>query len=274
MRNNKESSFIFTENVIFAVGRSGNEELGKMLYNELGIKSISDRCDIGVRVEMPAGIIQELTDKFYDVKLTRSVKVFGFDRPIKVRTFCVNPSGYVSEEHYNDGTVLANGHSYADKKSDMTNFALLCTLPLSAKDGKDMLNRFLAKSNGKLVVDTYKNCADRVRDYMPKNCTLGTATDQTKLYGITGDFTNIVLRAVDGFLEYLNMIYPGCTAPTTNLYAPEAKFYSNVIPVNENLETEFSGIFVGGDGSGITRGIVQSAISGFVIADAIIERNA
>lgn len=254
--------------LIVAPGRSGNIWANEQL-NKLEIKSKSSKFDLGFRVEMPAEIIKELTDNLYDMKIS-----FKYEHKYKVRTFCTNPNGFVSEEHYDNNIVLANGHSYADKKSNMTNFAVLVTLPISTEKGKNYIAEFNNYAKNKVVVNNFSSFvnSDNFIINSVNNNTLKSAVSD-KLIHTKNNIPEDVFKGTVELLEKLNKIYPGVTNDTTNIYGLEAKFYSDTIEVNNNFETKISGLYCIGDGSGITRGIIQSACCGLVATDNIIKGN-
>lgn len=250
--------------LIMAVGRSGNEWLGQIMRKH-GIETESKKFDIGFRVEMPYEIISDLTDNLYDMKISKI-----FNDGIKVRTFCTNPKGYVSEERYKDGIALANGHSYADKKSENTNFAVLVTLPMSTEEGMNIIHNFQDRIGGGITVGSYTDLYfNTTIDGVNLEPTLKSAKEG---YSVCCFLPKTITDHFFMFMDKLDEAYPGVTSEMTNVYGIEAKFYSDTIKVNDNFETKIPGIYTIGDGSGITRGIVQSACSGLVVSDDIITK--
>ena len=253
--------------VIFAPGRSGNKEITEILKKDLNINTIKNSFDIGFRVELPAKILKELTDAFYDMKISYIEPI----TKLKVRTFCTNPNGFVSEEHYDDGTVLANGHSYADKKSNMTNFAVLVTFPPSYNQ-KAIFDSFnigrITCMNVVDIINIFDNNIGNVSYYLKDNTLKNVVVPS---YPFSKEYyTSIVTSVVLSFLRRLDKIYPGVIDYNTYLYGIEAKFYNNRVEVNNHMETKVPGVYVIGDGSGITRGIIQSVITGLIASDDII----
>lgn len=249
--------------LIFAVGRSGNEWLGKVMRDH-NVKTQSKKFDIGFRVEVPYEVVSELTDNLYDMKISKT-----YDDGIKVRTFCTNPRGYVSEEHYRDNIALANGHSYADKKSNNTNFAVLVTLPIDTKEGMKIVESYANAINGGIAVNSFRDF-DMASDYGLKlEPTLKTAKTEYDIYSyLPKEVTEHFIQ----FMYDLDKAYFGVVSDKTNVYGIEAKFYSDTIEVNDNFETSIPNVYCVGDGSGITRGIVQSGCSGLVVSDDIITK--
>lgn len=270
-----DQSIIFNaKNVIFAVGRSGNHWLKNVIAKDLGIKTVSNKVDVGVRVEVNAEDVEDITNLLYDMKFSK-VDAFGN----KVRTFCTNPRGYVSEEHYDSNTCLVNGHSFAKKKSNRTNFALLVTLN-NAAITSDYVRQLIQLKNSvvgnKIMVQDYCSFAHLLPFDSSKISAHETNTLKT---AVPFDMDNILPSIVkDNILSFMlafaRLVYIYCNKPlnldSVTIYGLEAKFYSDRIEVDNHFETAKKGIYAVGDGSGITRGIVQSCISGMVAANNII----
>lgn len=248
--------------IIFAPGRSGNFWLSSLMAKH-NVKSKSKKYDIGYRVEVPADIIKELTDNLYDMKISYTDP----KTKIKVRTFCTNPNGFVSKEKYDDGTMLANGHSYADKKSSNTNFAVLVSFPGDSETGRRIVKDF-CKEMGDIVVNNldYALTGEDMGKFDTPH-TLDTCYKKQVTLSTPRDMNHYVLE----LLERLNKVYPGVFSNKTNLYGMEAKFYSDNIEVKNNLETKIPGVYCAGDGAGQTRGIIQSAVAGYSIVDDIVK---
>ena len=262
------------KNVIFAVGRSGNHWLKNVIAKDLGIKTVSNKVDVGVRVEVDAEDIEDITSLLYDMKFSK-VDASGN----KVRTFCTNPRGYVSEEHYDSDTCLVNGHSFARKKTNRTNFALLVTLN-NAAITSDYVRQLIQLKNSvvgnKIMVQDYASFAHLLPFDSSKISKQETNTLKT---AVPFDMNNILPSIVkDNILSFMTafekLIDIYCNKSldlySVTLYGLEAKFYSDRIEVDNHFETAKKGIYAVGDGSGITRGIVQSCVSGMVAADNII----
>lgn len=262
------------KNVIFAVGRSGNHWLKTVIANDLDIKTTSNKVDIGVRVEIDAEDVEKITDLLYDMKFSKIDHLGN-----KIRTFCTNPRGYVSEEHYDNNTCLVNGHSFADKKSNRTNFALLVTLNNTAITS-DYVRQLIQLKNSvvgnKIMVQDYASFVGLVPFDAYKISRHETNTLKT---AVPFDMSNILPSSIKnaicifmGSFETLVNTYCGRYIDLNSimLYGLEAKFYSDRIEVDNHFETARKGIYAVGDGSGITRGIVQSCVSGMVAADNII----
>lgn len=261
---------VLADYVVFAPGRSGNTWLSQLMVDK-GVGIYKNHFDLGFRVETPAEIISEIADKLYDAKI--SCQWQGQ----KVRTFCMNPRGFVSEEHYDDGSVLANGHSYADKKSNNTNFVVLVSTSSNNMDTvRDYIREFGQANYGKLVMATALNTDNIITAPTLTNTLIGGGLyPEVQMHGVNFDWPNKAKFAYEGvssLLKKLNDVCPGIYSERTNLYGLEAKFYSDIIVVNSGFQTEeLPHVYCIGDGSGITRGICQSAASGLVVADSIMK---
>jgi uncharacterized FAD-dependent dehydrogenase len=262
--------------VVVAPGREGSDWLiGEA--RRLGLTLHNNPVDLGLRVEVSRHVFKELTDILYEPKLEYYSSVFK-DR---IRTFCVCPSGEVTMEATggDDPVVTVNGHSYADRKTDNTNFALLG----SAKFGKPFRDPI---TYGKSVARLANLLADgvimqRLGDLLKGHCSQSTGMSgweiQPTLQCATPGDINAVLphRFLQGITEMisaLDKLSPGIASPNTILYGIEVKFYSSRIHLTENLETEIENLFTIGDGAGVTRGLVQASASGIVASNEIVRR--
>lgn len=259
--------------VVLAPGREGSSWIQKEA-NRLNLHLERNPVDIGVRVEVEAPVLEHLTDIFYEVKLQRYSKPFED----KVRTFCMCPHGEVVQECA-DHTITVNGHSYADKKTRNTNFAILVSTTFT-EPFKDPIGygRYIARLanllGGNIIIQRLgdllsgrRSTIDRIKNSLVVP-TLTTATP--------GDLSFVLpYRHMTNILEMLkafDSIAPGVYSPYTLLYGVEVKFYSLRMDLSPELETKIEGLFAAGDGAGITRGLVQSAVSGIVTAKSILRR--
>lgn len=267
--------FLNVDSVIYAPGRSGNSWLKKEV-ERFNIETKQNKFDIGVRVETKKEYVQNLTDYLYDMKLSYTDTLTGN----KIRTFCTNPGGFVSEEHYSyhgcSNIAVANGHSFANKKSDNTNFALLVTLN-DNKITSDTILKILAnrKNGDKIIFQNFLNIVHHHHTYSD-NMSTTVNIKRTLESAILGDLNDILPKDVILLIFYfiynhLDKICPGIASQNTLIYAPEVKFYSDLIVVDDNLETTMPNMYCIGDGSGITHGIIQSSICGLVVAENIIK---
>jgi uncharacterized FAD-dependent dehydrogenase len=260
--------------IIAAPGRSGASWM-KREADRLGLRSKASPVDIGVRVELPAVVFKDITDAAYESKLIHYSKTFDD----KVRTFCMNPYGEVVTER-NNGLITVNGHSYAEKKSANTNFAVLVSSAFTEPfDDPIAYGRYIARlanllGKGAIVQRLGDLLSGRrtTKDRMAKCLTRPTLVDATP-----GDLSFVFpfrhLQSIIEMLQALESLAPGAYSRHTLLYGVEVKFYSNRIDVSPELETEISGLFAIGDGAGITRGLLQASASGLRAAKAVAERS-
>ena len=260
--------------LIAAPGRAGAEWFaGKC--RDMGLKMTSNQVDLGVRVEVPAQVFQHITDEVYEAKLVYTTKRYG-DR---VRTFCMNPNGYVVAEN-TDGIVTVNGHSFNDpsKDSGNTNFALLVsnrfTEPFNSphKYGKHIASLSNMLGGGVLV----QRFGDLIKGRRSNAHRMSKSFLKPTLDAVPGDLSLVLpKRHLDNIIEMiyaLNKIAPGTANDDTLLYGVEVKFYSSRLELDNNLETKIPDFFAVGDGAGITRGLSQASASGIHVARIISER--
>ena len=256
------------EKCIVSVGRIGSKWMEKVC-KELKIPTKSNRVDIGVRVELPAEIFAHLTDELYESKIVYRTEKYG-DR---VRTFCMNPKGEVVNENTN-GIVTANGHSYEDpaKQTNNTNFALLVAKHFSEpfKDSNGYGESIARLSNmlgGGVIVQRF---GDLIRGQRSTPSRIEEAFITPTLNATPGDLSLVLpKRILDGIIEMiyaLDKIAPGTANDDTLLYGVEVKFYNMEVEVNENLESLFKGLYIIGDGSGITHSLSHASASGVHVA--------
>ncbi|SCM81637.1 FAD dependent pyridine nucleotide-disulfide oxidoreductase family protein [uncultured Sporomusa sp.] len=260
--------------LIAAPGRAGSEWFSHQC-RDLGLSLTNNQVDVGVRVEIPAEVFQHITDDVYEAKLVYRTKQYGD----LVRTFCMNPKGYVVAEN-TDGIVTANGHSYRDEKlhSKNTNFALLVsnhfTEPFNEPHqyGKRIAS-FSNMLGGGVLVQRF---GDLLKGRRTNEHRLAQSFTQPTLKATPGDLSLVLpKRHLDNIIEMiyaLNKIAPGMANDDTLLYGVEVKFYSSRLKLTEELETEITDMFAIGDGAGITRGLSQASASGVHVARVITER--
>ena len=259
---------------IVSVGRIGSKWMEKVCQ-ELNIPTKSNRVDIGVRVELPANVFAHLTDELYESKIVYVTEKYG-DR---VRTFCMNPKGAVVNENTN-GIITVNGHSYEDpaKQTDNTNFALLVAKHFSEpfKDSNGYGESIAKLSNmlgGGVIVQRF---GDLVRGRRSNPKRIEEAFITPTLNATPGDLSLVLpKRILDGIIEMiyaLDKIAPGTANDDTLLYGVEVKFYNMEVEVNEQLESCYPGLYIIGDGSGITHSLSHASASGVHVARDIIEQ--
>lgn len=262
------------EKCIVSVGRSGSKWM-ESVCKELDIPTKSNRVDIGVRVELPAVIFSHLTDELYESKIVYRTEKFEDN----VRTFCMNPYGIVVNENTN-GIVTANGHSYEDpeKQTENTNFALLVAKHFSEpfKDSNGYGESIARLSNmlgGGVIVQRFGDLV-RGRRSTEKRIQEGLVTPT--LSATPGDLSLVLpKRILDGIMEMiyaLDKIAPGTANDDTLLYGVEVKFYNMEVELDENLESCHKGLYIIGDGSGVTHSLSHASASGVYVARHICEQ--
>ncbi len=258
---------------VISVGRSGSKWM-ESVCKELNIPTKSNRVDIGVRVELPAEVFSHLTDELYESKIVYRTAKYG-DR---VRTFCMNPKGAVVNENTN-GIITVNGHSYEDpeKQTNNTNFALLVAKHFSDpfKDSNGYGESIARLSNmlgGGVIVQRF---GDLVRGRRSNAVRIEESFVTPTLKATPGDLSLVLpKRILDGIIEMiyqLDKIAPGTANEDTLLYGVEVKFYNMEVDVNERLETEYKGLYIIGDGSGITHSLSHASASGVHVAREIAQ---
>ena len=261
------------EKCIVSVGRSGSKWMEK-ICKELDIPTKSNRVDIGVRVEIPAVIFSHLTDELYESKIVYRTEKFEDN----VRTFCMNPYGIVVNENTN-GIVTVNGHSYEDpqKQTENTNFALLVAKHFSQpfKDSNGYGESIARLSNmlgGGVIVQRF---GDLFRGRRSTVSRIDEGMVRPTLAATPGDLSLVLpKRILDGIIEMiyaLDKIAPGTANDDTLLYGVEVKFYNMEVDINENLETKYKGLYVIGDGSGVTHSLSHASASGVYVARQITQ---
>ena len=258
---------------IISVGRSGSKWM-ETVCNDLGIPTKSKRVDIGVRVELPAVIFSHLTDELYESKIVYRTEKFEDN----VRTFCMNPYGIVVNENTN-GIVTVNGHSYesAELQTENTNFALLVAKHFSEpfKDSNGYGESIARLSNmlgGGVIVQRFGDLV-RGRRSNAKRIEEGLVTPT--LAATPGDLSLVLpKRILDGIIEMiyaLDKIAPGTANDDTLLYGVEVKFYNMEVELDENLQCKYPGLYIIGDGSGVTHSLSHASASGVYVARHIAE---
>ena len=259
---------------IISVGRSGSKWMEEVC-RDLQIPTKSNRVDIGVRVEIPAVIFEHITDELYESKIVYRTEKFED----KVRTFCMNPHGIVVNENTN-GIVTVNGHSFEDpeKKTNNTNFALLVSKHFSEpfRDSNGYGESIAKLSNmlgGGVIVQRF---GDLERGRRSTGQRIEEGTVRPTLNATPGDLSLVLpKRILDGIIEMiyaLDKIAPGMANDDTLLYGVEVKFYNMEVELDKNLETNHKGLYVIGDGSGVTHSLSHASASGVYVADHIISR--
>ena len=260
---------VYGEKVVIGVGRKGANWLSEMCTRHK-IDSRAGIVDIGVRYELPDKFMAEVNKYMYEAKF------IGHPAPYydKVRTFCQNPSGFVSTEVYDKNITLANGHSYKDRKSTNTNLALLVshhfTYPFNEpiKYGRNVAENSNQLGNGNVLVQRLGDIFNGKRTWekdLKENSVVPTQKS-----AVAGDITYALgYRTMTNILEFIktiDKIIPGFAHPDNLLYSPEIKFYSNQVVIDNQFETSIKNLYSIGDGGGLTRGLMMASCSGVHLA--------
>ena len=266
VRTNEDE--FYCSQAVIAAGRSGSKWISE-ICGKFGIATRSNRVDIGVRVELPAAVFEHITKQVYESKIVYRTKKYGD----LVRTFCMNPYGEVVNENTN-GIVTVNGHSYSDPAlhTENTNFALLVSNNFSDpfRDSNaygESIARLSNMLGGGILVQRFGDliAGRRTNEHRFKQVFLTPTLQATP-----GDLSLVIpKRQLDDIIEMiyaLDKIAPGTANDDTLLYGVEVKFYNSVVAVNENLETSCQGLFILGDGSGVTHSLSQASASGIHVA--------
>ena len=267
----------YSKVVVAAVGREGSDWLRNICLQH-NITVETGDIDIGVRVETRNEIMEELNESMYESKLIYYSETFDD----KVRTFCSNPGGEVSTEYYDNNLAVVNGHSYKSEelKSDNTNFALLVTKhftkPFNSpiEYGMHIAQLGNMLSGNKVLVQRYgdfKRGRRTTDERLGRNNIIPSLKD-----AVPGDLSLVlpyrILTSIDEMIVALDNVVPGIASDETLLYGVEVKFYSNLVLTDETFETNIKGLYVGGDGAGITRGLMQASVNGVVLGNILSNR--
>lgn len=263
--NKEQKETILAKNIVLGVGREGANWLSN-LCKEYNIDSYCGSIDIGIRYELSDEVMKDVNKYMYEAKFIGRVQPFKD----KVRTFCQNPSGFVSTEVYDNSIVLANGHSYKEKKSSNTNLAILVS-----HNFKDPFNRPLEYGRniaenlnqlgaGKLVIQRFGDLLNGRRTWpkdLENNSVVPTLKDAT-----AGDISFALgyrtLTDIIETIKAIDKVVPGFANPDNLMYGPEIKFYSNIVRLNKRFETNIKNLYAIGDGCGLTTGLIMASASG------------
>ena len=272
-----ESCEIFAKRTVIATGRRGADWLEKICA-EHSIAHQPGTVDIGVRVEVRNEVMEKVNDVLYESKL------IGYPKPFKnkVRTFCQNPGGFVSQENYDDDLAVVNGHSYKDRKSDNTNLAILCShnfsypfnQPIAYAQKVGELTNMLGA--GHIMVQRFGDILDGKRTWekeLAQSNVRPTLSD-----AVAGDITAAMpyrsMMNIINFIQAVDHVVPGFASYETLLYSPELKFYSNRVKMDEKLNTNVKGLHCLGDSSGWTRGLMMASAMGVLMGREIAQQEA
>lgn len=273
--SDKSQEDIFADTVVVATGRKGADWLEQMcrLHN-VGRKA--GTVDIGVRVECRNEVMEEVNAVLYESKL------IGYPKPFcnKVRTFCQNPGGFVSQENYENNLAVVNGHSYKDIKSNNTNFAILSSHNFSypfdrpidyARKVGELTNML---GNGHIMVQRYGDILEGKRTWEEE--LKRSNVKPTLVDAVAGDITSAlpyrVMLNIINFIKAMDEVVPGIASQETLLYSPEIKFYSNKIAMDKDFNTSIENLYCLGDSSGWTRGLMMASCMGVMMARKLIDK--
>ena len=270
----KSDLTIHAEHVVVATGRRGADWLER-LCEAHGIAHKPGTVDIGVRIEVRNEIMEDVNNVLYESKL------IGYPKPFKnkVRTFCQNPGGFVSQENYDNDLAVVNGHSYKEYKSNNTNLAILCShnfnepfnQPIAYAQKVGELTNMLAA--GHILVQRYGDILDGKRTW-PKELSMSNVRPSLP-DAVAGDITAAMpyraMMNIINFIQAVDHVVPGFASTETLLYSPELKFYSNKVKMDRNLSTSIPGLHCLGDSSGWTRGLMMASVMGVWMGQKIFE---
>ena len=264
---------IFAADTVVATGRRGADWLEK-LCEKYGVEHVPSTVDIGVRVEVRNEVMETVNKVLYESKL------IGYPKPFKnkVRTFCQNPGGFVSQENYDNNLAVVNGHSYKDFKSDNTNVSILCShnfsypfnQPIAYAQKVGELTNMLGA--GHILVQRFGDILDGKRTWdkeLSRSNLRPTLKD-----AVAGDITAALpyrtMMNIINFMQSVDYVVPGFASSETLLYSPELKFYSNRIKMDTDFNTNIAGLHCLGDSSGWTRGLMMASVMGVLMGRKLV----
>ena len=274
VRRGREEQEILAERTVIATGRRGADWL-ESLCAEYNIAHQPGTVDIGVRVEVRSEVMETVNRVLYESKLV------GYPKPFKnkVRTFCQNPGGFVSQENYDNDLAVVNGHSYKELKSDNTNLAILCShnfsfpfnQPIAYAQKVGELTNMLGA--GHIMVQRFGDILDGKRTWQKE---LAFSNVRPTLPDVVaGDITAAMpyraMTNIINFIQAMDQVVPGFASTETLLYSPELKFYSNRVKMDEDFNTNVKGLHCLGDSSGWTRGLMMASVMGVLMGRRLAE---
>jgi hypothetical protein len=268
LNDGKQGFELFAKTVVIATGRRGADWL-ENICAEHSIAHQPGTVDIGVRVEVRNEVMETVNEVLYESKL------IGYPQPFrnKVRTFCQNPGGFVSQENYDNDLAVVNGHAYKERKSNNTNLAILCShnfnvpfdQPIAYAQKVGELTNMLGA--GHILVQRYGDILDGKRTWQRElsfSNVVPTLPD-----AVAGDITAAMpyraMTNIINFIQAVDQVVPGFAAAETLLYSPELKFYSNRVKMDETFTTNIEGFYTLGDSSGWTRGLMMASVMGVLM---------
>ncbi len=274
IENKSGARELLSERVIVATGRRGADWL-EDVCREHGIAHQPGTVDIGVRVEVRNEIMENVNNVLYESKL------IGYPAPFKnkVRTFCQNPGGFVSQENYDNGLAVVNGHSYKELKSENTNLAILCShnfsepfnQPIKYAQKVGELTNMLGA--GRILVQRFGDILDGKRTWQKElnQSNLKPSLPDAVAGDITAAMPYRAMTNIINFIQAMDVVVPGFASAETLLYSPELKFYSNRVKMDERFNTNVKGLHCLGDSSGWTRGLMMASVMGVLMGRYITE---
>ncbi len=273
VKNSNEEIEITADNTIIATGRRGADWLEKICA-EHHIAHQPGTVDIGVRVEVRNEVMENVNNVLYESKL------IGYPKPFKnkVRTFCQNPGGFVSQENYDNDLAVVNGHSYKDLKSDNTNLAILCShnfcepfnQPIAYAQKIGELTNMLGA--GHILVQRFGDILDGKRTWQKElsQSNLKPTLPDAVAGDITAAMPYRAMINIINFIQAVDHVVPGFASTETLLYSPELKFYSNRVKMDNNFNTNVKGLHCLGDSSGWTRGLMMASVMGVLMGRRLV----
>ncbi len=274
IEKNGETFEVHAEHTVICSGRKGADWLEK-LCEEHDIMHKPGTVDIGVRVEVRNEIMEDVNNVLYESKL------IGYPKPFKnkVRTFCQNPGGFVSQENYDNDLAVVNGHSYKEFKSKNTNLAILCSHnfsepfnePIAYAQKIGELTNMLG--GGKILVQRYGDILEGKRTWQDElfNSNVVPSLPDAVAGDITSAMPYRAMLNIINFIQAVDVVVPGFASVETLLYSPELKFYSNKVKMDSSLNTNIVGLHSLGDSSGWTRGLMMASLMGVVMGRELME---
>lgn len=272
---NQDTQTVYADKVVIAVGRVGANWLLDMCEKH-SIQSSPAVIDVGIRYELPDKVMEEVNKYLYEGKFIGKPNPFND----KVRTFCQNPSGFVSTEVYAGGLTLVNGHSCKHDKSDNTNLALLVSLNLRGvadpmEYSRNIARNMNALADGNVLVQRLGDLKDGKRTW--KTELENNSVQPTLKSAVAGDISLAMpyreMTDIISFIDVMDKVISGFANPNNLLYGPELKFYSNKVDLDEHFETSIKGLHAIGDGCGLTRGLMMASASGVQLARKIFKNS-
>lgn len=274
LNGDKHTETVFGDHIVVATGRKGADWLEKVCEDHK-IAHQPGTVDIGVRIEVRNEIMEDINEVLYESKL------IGYPAPFKnkVRTFCQNPGGFVSQENYDNDLAVVNGHSYKDIKSDNTNLAILVShnftypfnQPIAYAQKVGELTNMLA--NGQILVQRFGDILDGKRTWEKE--LMHSNVRPTIPDAVAGDITAAMpyraMMNIINFIKAVDEVVPGFAGTETLLYSPELKFYSNRVKMDEDFNTNIKGLHCLGDSSGWTRGLMMASVMGVIMGRKLSE---